>query len=383
MRIPIIAPLILALIALPSCDSDVHAPPVIECETWADCDGGLVLTIDIVEGAFGKPAGSKLVRGDSIRLRGRIENRSNLPTDSIVVVMSALGIPDIRQHELRLDPGTSYSFVETAVVSDFTFGGESRLSAQAHDLTDPYEELRIRIGGELIIPLARSGYQFEVFPMPGARSTLTFAGWTFHGLRIRHRTPIALRALVTNSYDVDLPPIGMGVCFWDFDHCYIRHESADSTPVLQPGSTAYLEMEFELDTQGRYFDWWSQRLLGLSICSERSYSGNQCGSESILIIANYEKDCTVRDAIVGSVMQAVDHDCGYDDDGSAHRFIARAGERYRLTHLSGSGSMFLTDADGAPDNRFGPREMTIPRDGTYYVVALHRSPQTFLLERLP
>jgi hypothetical protein len=293
------------------------------------------------------------------------------------------GLTSEIHHEVRLDPGMSYSFVETVALDAFTFGADPRFSVEAWDIKDPFDPFALRLLGDKEVNLAPSGYTFELMPMPGIRSALEFAGWNFVGMRIPHRTQLAVMAKITNPYDTDLPPIGMGLCFFDFDHCYVRHESPDSTPVLKPGATAYLEMEFPLDTQGSYFDWWGQRLVGLSVCGERSFFSNHCGHERVLITANYGVDCTVRDANVGTVTQAVEHDCGPLNDGSAHRFVARAGETYRVSLVSGGGSVFITDADGAPDGRFGPTEMTISRDGTYYVVGLHRSTQAFLLQRLP
>jgi hypothetical protein len=368
-------------LALSGCDTDVQEPSI-QCTTWAACEGGLVLDLNVADGAFRRSSTTRYVPGDTILLRGRLENRSTLDTDSIQLIFRATGLSGFSPRSVSLQAGTSYAFVDTVVVAGFTFDAETRISVDAWRFVEPVDYLPLKISGDTQFDIARSGYRFELIPIAGVRSPLVWAGYSFVGIRIRHQTQIAVMAKVTNVYETDLPPIGMGLCFWDFDNCYAQYESSNKTKVLKPGESTYLEMEFPLDTKGRYFDWWSQRLVGINICAEHGYMGRQCTMERILIIANYEVDCTVREATIGAPVHSTTHDCGYYDDGSAYRFTARAGERYRVSRLSGSGSVFITDADGAPNSSFGPMELVIPRDGTYYVAAFHRDPLSFLLERL-
>jgi hypothetical protein len=375
--------LALAASALASCDMSDPQSPVVDCTTWDNCEAGLVLHLDVVEGAFRRQNQTRYFPGDSILVRGRLENRTRLLADSILLTIQSAGIVGPQQYQLDLQPRGSFAFVDTLVVGGFTFDQNTDLKAEVWQEIPPYGFIDLRVTGDAEVDIAKSGYKFEVFPVPGARSTFQYGGWTMTGLRMPHQTTIGIRALVTNTYETDLPPIGMGICFFDFDHCYLQVESPNKTPVLKPGSTAYIEMELPLDTRGNYFDWWGQRPVALSICARQSYSGDQCASELILLTANYEKDCSVRDATIGAPMTTGAPDCGYLDDGSAYRFVARAGERYRVSLVSGSGNVFITAADGSPDDRMGPAELTIPRDGTYYVAALHRSGMTFLLEKLP
>jgi hypothetical protein len=105
-----------------------------------------------------------------------------------------------------------------------------------------------------------------------------------------------------------------------------------------------------------------------------------CDHAHIQVVANFEKDCAVDSAVVGvSTMDAMP-DCGRPKDGSAYRFTARAGERYRVS--SPDAVVFIAPQNGVPDFLTRPREVTIPADGTYYVVLLHSGVASFLLERI-
>ena len=372
--------LILVSCAVAACDSD-PAAPLIECTSWDSCAGGLVATTEVVDTAFDHARGTKYLPGDSMLLRIRVENRASIRTDSIVVSHGAAGLGEPRYSPpFVLAPREVREIVDTAIVA-FTFGEVPEMKLEAWRYwPEPYSDLVITRRGTSTLPIARSGFSFDLQSLPGPYVTYEYFGLTRTGSRVRHSDTVMLSVRITNIYETDLPPISLAGCVWNQDHCFEPFASTNASPVLIPGMSADVVVTLVPDAAGYYFDWYSQQPFVLGVCADNIFGGMPCEYAHIQVVANFEKDCTVVSAVVGVATTDTMPDCGRRKDGSAYRFIARAGERYRVS--SPDAVVFIAPQNGVPDFLTRPREVTIPADGTYYVVLLHSGVASFLLERI-
>lgn len=369
----------LLFLPLVSCSDPTDPPMLQECISWETCPAGIVVTTKIEPEAFVAHLGHQLVPGDSFIVRTTFENRTTLPTDSVWVYRYATTVtgwstPDWKE----LQPGEKRVLVDTLVVTGFTFGARPKLYTQLLKRAG-YQNLPLSLRGDSIFNLAPSGYELRTVVIP-PQVQINHDGHYHVGPRVRHKTTFSMLVEVANPYAIDLKPIHVGTCVWDYDHCFMDAQSADSTPVLKPGASAYVEMSFLLDTKGHYYDWWSQGAFTFSLCGEDSFSGHQCSSYGLLILANFDADCRVQPITVGAVVSDNDPECGFYHDGSAYRFAAKKGERYHVSRLSGNGEVFLSGPDGVFELDPRSPDMLIPADGTYYVVILHAGPVSFRLD---
>jgi hypothetical protein len=158
--------LILVSCAVATCDSD-PAGPLIDCTSWDSCAGGLVATTEVIDTAFDHARGTKYLPGDSMLLRIRVENRASIPTDSIVISHGAEGLGEPRYSPpFVLAPREVREIVDTAIVT-FTFGEVPEMKFEAWRYgPEPYE-LVIARRGTTTLPIARSGFTFDLQSLPG------------------------------------------------------------------------------------------------------------------------------------------------------------------------------------------------------------------------
>jgi hypothetical protein len=370
--------LILVSCAVATCDSD-PAAPLIDCTSWESCSGGLVATTEVIDTAFDHARGTKYLPGDSMLLRIRVENRASIPTDSIVISHTAAGLGEPRYSApFVLAPREVREIVDTAIVT-FTFGEVPEMKFEARRSSSDFD-IAIARRGTTTLNIARSGFSFDMQNLPGPYVTFHYHGLPRTGSQVRHSDTVMLSVRITNIFETNLPPISLAGCLWNQDHCFEQFESTNASPVLIPGMSADVTMTIVPDAAEYYFDWYSQQNFSLGVCAETILARMPCDGALIHVVANFEKDCAVDSAVVGVSTTDAMPDCGRRKDGSAYRFTARAGERYRVS--SPDAVVFIAPENGVPDFLTRPREVTIPADGTYYVVLLHRGAANFLLERI-
>lgn len=373
--------LILVLSVLAACDAGPVAPPPVECTSWDTCTGGLIATTEVIDTAFDHPRGTKYVPGDTMLLRIRVENRASIPTDSIVVSYGAAGLGEMRYSPpFVLAPRQMREIVDTAVVT-FTFGEAPEMQFAAWRYSpSPHFDVPVTRRGTTTLDIARSGFSFDLQPLPGPPVTFEYFGATRAGVRVRHGDSVMLSTRITNIHETNLPPIALAGCVWMQDHCFERFGSTEASPVLKPGASADVTTTIVPDAAGVYFDWYSQQYFAIDVCAGEMFVGMPCESVHIQVVANFERDCDIGSAVAGFVTVDAVPDCGMRKEGSAYRFTARQGERYRVS--SPDAVVFIAPRDGVPNFLTRPREVDIPADGTYYVVLLHTAPASFLLERI-
>jgi hypothetical protein len=376
-----------------ACDSD-SAGPLLNCDLWRSCPGALVIKTEVVEGKFSRQRPDIYMPGDSILARISIQNRANVESDSLQIAYEGNGFAGYTilgesngPEGWKIDPvflraGETRVVVDTFVVGGYTFDGPTRLSfyvwgKSASDWVEPV------VTGQRDFPIATSGYEFEVVsPPPGTSESVQLGSRALFATRIRHRTDTGVLIRVSNPFQLPLDPIRAGHCFWDGDHCYVSESAAFAMPKLEPGREAYVEYIFNFDTQGHYHRWWSKTFTELGVCAQDGFNGGQCVRMPIVVTANFEADCTVTTMPQGVEVNDAVPDCGHWKDGSAYRFEAKKGDRYRVTLLSGGSAAFLSPVDGI--GQLDPKltELLIPHDGTYYVAVLHQGVVRFRLDQV-
>ena len=380
---------LLALAALLlACDSN----PVGLC--GGSCPPELIVKFEVGAGPFGHATatdGSPVWEpGDSLLLRIWIENNTATATGDLGIEVRGHAWRDTDSYSLfqgnpsyhaietaGLQPGERRLIEDTLEVVRFTMRTVADLTFSVNENGTPRNAVVI---GKPSFPIRSSGFDLELLSGPPL-TAIVLHGNTYAGFEVRRSTPIALLMRLSNPYQMPLDSTDFWICMHDIDYCPTEYE-LDPAPMVAPGAEAHVEFVFTPNGGYRY-DWWTSDETSLVLCPVGLSFGPLCRSWAIRLVANFEADCDVQTIVPGVPIYDAIPECPkglpqIDRRGSAFRFAAQKGETYRAT------GGFIVDRDGHP-RRSGLGEssqMTIPEDGTYYVVAVHRDPVTVTLQRV-
>jgi hypothetical protein len=380
--------LIAAAAALLSC-SDTSGPLDI-CERISCANADLVVETRITDLA-NRPLSEPLAPGDTFLVHRRIENLHTEQTDSLWLALYARRLEDphlnytyspVERALDRLAPRGVLELTDTVQVLRFTFTRKYDLRTVISTWESGRRTLIVINVGDRELAVVGSGYQIEVVAMPEQVQT-----GTTQITQLRHYAKAGALLRISNPYDVALDSLRLYVCVFDIDYCAVNESSA-LVPQVLPGRETYFDFDFVVDTRNGPRDWWERFDAGLSFCGESILDGH-CARVPVRILANFEEICDVVTITAGVVYSDADDECPVMQPlerfarGSAFRFEARAGERYRVEYVKGFGSQHFSDRDGAVATSPSMLEITIPRNGIYYLAIQHRDPVDFRLIRVP
>ena len=322
---------------------------------------------------------TKLIHpGDSIIVTTILEN----PTDTVLrtgnlLVWTNPGDPrDFRYHAIPdLVAGSSLEFVDTFPIPRFTFTDTVLVRARFDPGQLSTRPLNVRDIGQRKIAVHSSGYTYEIVAMPNMMADGTVR------MRQFERQGVLLR--VHNPFSLPVDSLRFHFCIQDFDACFASEESGE-VPRIAPGGEAYFEFTFDVDSEG-YWNFWEGGETGMRICGYSLLFNDRCTFNRLELLVNFEGACDVQPIVVGVTMHDADPECPkgrtgrYYLRGSAYRFAAVAGERYRV---QASSTACILPATGGSRSAPCSSEMTIPTSGTYYVVLQHNGPVDFTLTRV-
>ena len=371
-----------------ACDND----PAGLC--GGECPREIIVKYELSAGGFGHATASDgspvWEPGDSLLLRIWVENNTAAATGILEIEIrghawrdangSSFYQGDPSYHRIvtaALQPGERRLIEDTLDVAKYTLRTVADINVSVLENERPRSAIVI---GKTSFPIRSSGFELELLSGPPLVPIVLF-GNTYAGFEVRRSTPTALLMRLSNPYQMPLDSTHFWICMHDIDYCPTSYELAP-TPRVAPGAETHVEFIFSANGGQRY-DWWTSDETLIRLCPVTASVWSLCRSWAIRLVANFEADCDVQTIVPGVPIYDAIPECPkglpqIDRRGSAFRFAARKGETYRAT------GGFIVSRDGYP-RRSGLGEssqMTIPVDGTYYVVAVHRDPVTVTLQRV-
>jgi hypothetical protein len=320
-----------------------------------------------------------------------VENQSNVAMDSFTLELSFGGYrldaapAHILQFEQRhvpaIAPNQRIVFVDTAVIAP-----ETRTTSLAFNRTVAYSSEvdlppDIRIAGDSIVPVLSTGFELETVVVPNQELLLNAWGNWRLASKVRSNTDWGFVIRIHNPYDVALEPMHLSRCLIDLDYCprTFTANLESLTPRVPPAEFRDYDVVFRVVSTD-YTWFWNYMDAVVAVCYPLWLRGT-CTYANIRLIPDMEAQCTIPTIQPG--VQITDDTADCDHTGSAYRFLAHAGERYRVNG-SVPGRAFIVDAEGKDLYEDGLTEMTIPKDGMYYVILNQVSHPTitFTLNRL-
>jgi hypothetical protein len=374
------ASLLILALAAAACERDT-ADPLIECPVWSSCTDALAIEVTLMRGVFTGDNAARFDPGDSVQVRVTVTNRASVPSDSLEIYYGgpAFATWGGKIYPLQLQPGQRVEYVDTLVFATYNFGEPADLE---------FEVLRYftsslvpaKVSGTTNFPVVTSGYRLEVITPPPPLVLFEDDGRTHTGSRLRYSQPNQVGVRVHNPYQAPIRGLTLGICVWENDECFQQFEQLvpDTLHTSQQVDVAF-DFNLPPDT---YYRWYRERPFYLSLCGEDAFMGRGCQLLPILVGANYEAECDVATITPGVPVTDDVAECGdVNDRGSAFRFTAQAGQRYRAVVISGNGQAFLSAAHGVRELPL-PAEIPIPVSGTYYLVVRHTEPVVVRLDQL-
>jgi hypothetical protein len=273
-----------------------------------------------------------------------------------------------------------------------------------------YRDSAVRglVAGDTVVPVLSSGFELGLADLPGWIMMEVRGRWDpWVKWRVYEEHGVLVR--VSNPYEAPLPPFRLIWQVAPWGPTDLEPPASDEvealTPGVPPGESRDVWVPFTLrrapdvffDPNRRrdilYADFWEYQNAFISICRQGwSWLGpgvsKDCADFRARILPDFEAECAVIPTIVpGDTITDDTREC--DDTGSAYRFTAHAGERYRVDATPAETSPWWQPAfivDGEGQEYVGPRqtELTVWLDGDYYVIVDHDrySVVTFTLVRL-
>ncbi len=369
--------------------SDAIAPP---CETWGGClPGSLVVRVEILDSVFpahheraGLPVWGP---GDTMAFRLSVENQSDVPVDSFTLktgygperVDRAFDhIIQLRERVVPpLGPDERMQFVDTAVIAPETRATELPLVVRVKTVSAADTALYGRLAGDTTVPVLSSGFELGIAGVPGQVVKQVWGRWDLWAQwRSYDEYTVLLR--VSNPYEAPLAPFHLTWCLIDVDYCPVNGEVEALTPEVPPGESRDVWVPFTLrNTSIRNF--WDFAYTVVAICYPRWLRGT-CAEFNVQLLPDFDAECTIPAIVPGDTITDDTHDC--DGSGSAYRFTAQVGERYRVEATPQVA--FIVGPNGKDHYDPMDTEVTIGQDGDYYVILNQRSQPvvTFTLVRL-
>lgn len=380
--------LIATTTALLSCADS--SQPLDICERVSCADAELVVRTRVTDLA-GHTLTAPLAPGDTFLVHRRIENLRTDRTDSLWVALYARRTEEdvgriytysaIERVLDRLAPREVIEITDTLQVRRFTFTHKYDLRMAIQAWESPYRSFKVVYDGDRELPVLRSGYQIEIVAIPEQIHT-----GTRQVTQLRHYMRAGALLRIKNPYDLPLDSLRLYVCIFDIDYCAVNDSSA-VVPRVAAGGETYFDFDFVVDTRNSPRDWWGRFDAGLAFCGEHILGG-QCASVPVRVLANFEEVCDVVTITPGVLYTDSVPECPAMqplerfDRGSAFRFQARSGERYRVEFVgNGPSSQYFSNGDGVMETTSPMTEISIQHDGTYYLAMSHRFPVHFRLSR--
>ena len=370
------------------------AAPVCVVEACESAD--VALDIQVVPDSFPHQLSSDhrpiWAPGDTILLRSTIHNYADTATDSLYLQVWVPGWTPYTYSTASIAGIVAHSKIvvlDTLVVADLTFSDSAQMNVSvAAGGRGNFRYVDAYWTGVKAFPVLSSGYEIEPIEF-SFEKLLVRSGVMAEG--IEQPVNVAGGALIRygNPYQVDLPAMPVIVCVWDIDYC--PWSDTTSLPALKAGQETTVEVPLNLQVGPRW-DWYQRAETAVRICPHALFE-HKCIDERANLLANFDVDCDAITITPGIPVTDTVAECPRVSKlaspqlaGSAFRFTANAGERYRLEQLDAAGNWqaagFIVPSDGMLETDPRVPQLTIPTSGTYYGIVFHSGPVTIRLTKL-